>query len=127
MFQVTVHDFGELAIVRFAGRLVRGEAIVRAREAMKFRTSKRVLVLDATELSSIDAAAAGLLASVCAWTESNGTRLKLMNPPAILREVLQRTGLAPAFEFCTCEELASLFGLASRAAGENLRTECLPA
>ncbi len=124
MFHATVHDFGELAIVRCAGRLLHGEASAILGNAMSFRTRKRVIVLEMSDVDGIDAGGVGLLASITRWASGHGIRLKLMHPAAIVHEMLALTGLLSSFELFTCEELADLFGLGSRR-DESTRVGCL--
>jgi len=81
---------------------------------MTFRTGKQVIVLDVADMVGIDAGGVGLLASIFRWALHNGIQLKLMEPPALVRKVLQLAGLDIAFEIFTCEDLAALFGFGRR-------------
>ena len=53
----------------------------------------RVVVLDLSDVDSIDAGGLTLLVSLHRWTENNRTHLKLVNPSVFVHEMLTRTHL----------------------------------
>ena len=123
MLSVVVHDFGELAIVRCPGRIVRGEGTNTLGNAVMGLQSKRVIVLDLAEVVSLDGSGVGLLVSLHRWARNNGIRLKLTNPLKLVREVLELTKLDSELDVCTCEEMAALLGFGSATGSANLGEE----
>ena len=103
MLTVTVQNLGDIAILRCAGRIVRGEETALSCAAV--RQQKRNIILDLTEVDAIDAAGIGLLVSL----QAAGIYLTLMNPTKQVREVLKVTNVESIFEICefqSAEEIA---------------------
>lgn len=67
------------------------------REAMEATTSKRVII-DFTEVPSIDSVAVGVLVRVFVTCHKSGRRLALVGLAHRVRNVLQLTGIDPLFE-----------------------------
>jgi len=110
MSTVMLHDFGELAVVRCAGRIVRGEEARALEEAVLRLGDKLLIVLDLSQAVAIDAGGVGVLVSSHQWARQNSIELKLMNPSKPVRQVLELAQLDSLFPICTCEEMAALLG-----------------
>jgi anti-anti-sigma factor len=98
MFTTHVEKFKDLAIVKCAGRLVRGEGVrVLKNSAISGRISEndtRVIVLDLSDVESVDAAGLTVLVSLHHWSRSRDIELKLVNPSHFVLDMLDRTGLS---------------------------------
>lgn len=67
------------------------------REAMEATTSRRVII-DMTEVPSIDSVAVGVLVRAFVTCHKSGRRLALVGLAHRVRNVLQLTGIDPLFE-----------------------------
>ena len=98
MLTTHVEKLKDLAIVRCAGRLVRGEDVrVLKNAAISGRVSEndtRIIVLDLSDVESVDAAGLTVLVSLHHWSRSRDIELKLINPSRFVLEMLDRTGLS---------------------------------
>ncbi len=99
-----VERIGDVAVVRSAGRMVRGVQLDGFRRRIEQLGSVRVLVLDVSELQQVDAGGLGTLLLIRRWSMQNSARLKLVNPPAFLRGLLEATHLRSIFEISSLED-----------------------
>jgi anti-anti-sigma factor len=92
MFSVTVEDTGEVVVLHCQGSLVKGQETGVLCAAVKHHG--REVVLDLSNVSTIDAAGIGALISL----QTAGIYLRLENPTKAVREVLHLTGMDSVFE-----------------------------
>jgi anti-anti-sigma factor len=97
MLKVTTERAGDVIVVKCAGRIVRGEESV-LRDAVLQEKLTRIVVLDLTEVETVDAGGLNLLVYLHRWTESNRAHLKLVNPRPFVCEMLTRTRLNCVFD-----------------------------
>jgi anti-anti-sigma factor len=97
---VTPQKQGNALILRCRGRIVRGEETAILCSAS--RANNGTVVLDLTEVETIDAAGIGALVSL----QAAGIYLTIINPSEQVREILRLTRLDSIFEIAT----ASLTG-----------------
>jgi len=83
----------DVVIVRCAGRLVRGEGVRVLKSAVVSGNDTRVIVLDLSDVESVDAAGLTALISLHHWSRSRNIELKLVNPSRFVLEILDRTRL----------------------------------
>jgi anti-anti-sigma factor len=107
MLTVRSERAGDVVVVNCAGRIVRGHEAA-LRNAVLQEKLARVVVLDLTEVSSIDAGGLNLLVYLHRWTESNRTHLKLVNPRPFVREMLTRTHLNCVFDISSFRDALSV-------------------
>ena len=93
MLTIDVEKSGDVAVVRCGGRIVRGEEVCTLRNAVVSEKASRIVVLDLSEVESVDANGLTTLLSLHQWTRSRGIQLKLVNPSHFVYEVLTRTKL----------------------------------
>jgi anti-anti-sigma factor len=91
---VTVHHLTDTVVLRCRGRFVRGEESAILCAAVQHHGQE--VVLDLSEVSTMDAAGIGALVSL----QAAGIYLKLMNPSEPVRTLLRITGLRSVFEIC---------------------------
>lgn len=111
MLHLTTRIFLGATIVECGGRLVLGEESAKLRVLVKktLDTSKRI-VLDMEDVSFIDSAGVGLLASLYMSAQMAGGGLKLANLSAKTQDMLTMTRLYTVLEvFDTAEEAARSF------------------
>ena len=92
MLHVTIEEFGETAILRGVGRIVRGDE--HALLCAVLGQEGRNIILDLSRVETIDAAGVGALISL----QSAGIYLQLMNPSKAVHEILRVTKLDSIFE-----------------------------
>ena len=98
MLTIDVEKSGDVAVVRCIGRVVRGEAIHTLRSAAISERNTRILVLDLSEVETIDAGGLTALVSLHHWSRRRGVQLKLVNPSHFVHEILVRTKLDHVFD-----------------------------
>ena len=98
MLTMDVEKTGDVAVVRLSGRIVRGEEVRALRSAVVCEKESRVVVLDLSEVESLDAGGLTTLLSLHQWARSRGVQLKLVNPSHFVLEILTRTRLDHVFD-----------------------------
>jgi anti-anti-sigma factor len=101
MLTIDVEKTGDVAVVRCAGRIVRGEEVRMLRNAVVSENDTRIVVLDLSDVEMLDAGGLTALLSLHQWARSRGIQLKLVNPSHFVREVLERTRLNRVFDIST--------------------------
>jgi anti-anti-sigma factor len=101
MITIDVERTGDVAVVRCAGRIVRGQEVHTLRTAVIAEKDSRIVVLDLTDVESIDAGGLNTLVSLHEWARSRGVQLKLVNPSHFVQEMLTRTKLDRVFDIST--------------------------
>jgi anti-anti-sigma factor len=96
MLNVRIENSGNLTVLRFSGRLVFGEEISTLFNGVISQKNKRVVVLDLTKVSRIDACGLGMLVFLNQWACGAGVKLQL-NPSKTVQELLDLTGLRSLF------------------------------
>jgi anti-anti-sigma factor len=116
MLAVRTERAGDVVVVKCAGRIVRGQENT-LRNAVLAEKLTRIIILDLTDVESLDAGGLNLLVSLHRWTESNRVHLKLVNPRPFVHEMLTRTHLDCVFDISTFDDaLAVLAGCRHRQA-----------
>jgi len=104
---LTIQVLGDVAVLRCSGRIT-AEDTEDLRNAVLTPSDIRAVVLDLAEVSTVDAAGLGTLASLRLWATETGTQLKLMNLAPLVEEVLEITNLKEQFEICSLSEMLDL-------------------
>ena len=102
--QFQVESLQDVAVVNCSGRMVRGVALDEFRRRIEQLERVRVLVLDVSGVEQLDAGGLGTLLLVRRWAVQKGAKLKLVNPPAFFRRVLEATHLNSVFEVSSLKE-----------------------
>lgn len=110
MLTIDVEKTGDVAVVRCEGRIVRGEEVRTLRSAVVSEKDSRIVVLDLSEVESLDAGGLTTLLSLHQWARSRGVQLKLVNPSRFVREVLARTQLDHVFDISTLDHALFVLG-----------------
>jgi anti-anti-sigma factor len=101
MLTIDVEKTAQVAVVRCAGRIVRGEEISVLKNAVISDKDLRVIVLDLCEITMLDAGGLTALVVLHEWASDRGIRMQIVNPSQFVMEVLTRTGLDQVFEVST--------------------------
>lgn len=104
---LTIQVLGDVAVLRCSGRIT-AEDTEDLRNAVLTPSDIHTVVLDLAEVSTVDAAGLGILASLRLWATETGTQLKLMNLAPLVEEVLEITNLKEQFEICSLSEMLDL-------------------
>jgi anti-anti-sigma factor len=98
MLTLDIEKTGDVAVVRCAGRIVRGAEIEQLQNAVVSAKQIRIVVLDLSEVDTLDAGGLSGLLSLRDWALARKVQFKLVNPSHFVNEVLTRTGLDRVFE-----------------------------
>ena len=115
MLTVNSERAGDVAIIKCAGRIVRGQES-RLNSAVLGEKSARMIVLDLSDIETVDAGGLNLLVSLHRWSGSNNIHLKLVNPRPFVYQMLTRTHLDCVFDISSFDHALAV-----------LRCECQPA
>jgi anti-anti-sigma factor len=110
MLTVDVEKSGDVAVVRCAGRIVRGEAVRTLRSAVVSGNGTRIVVLDLSEVESLDGGGLSALVSLHHWARSRGIQLKLVNPSHFVRGILESTQLNYVFDISSLRDALVVLG-----------------
>ena len=103
-FKFQVECLQDVAVVNCSGRMVRGAALDEFQRRIEQLERVRVLVLDVSEVTQLDAGGLGTLLLVRRWAMQKSAKMKLVNPPVFFRSMLQATHLTAVFEISSVRE-----------------------
>ena len=109
MLTVKNERAGDIAIIKCAGRIVRGQEST-LRNAVLAEKCNRIIVLDLSDVEALDAGGLTLLVSLHRWTESNRIHMKLVNPRPFVHEMLTRTHLDCVFDISSLDHALAVLG-----------------
>ena len=118
MLAVRTERAGDVVIIKCTGRLVSGQENV-LRNAVLAEKLTRIIVLDLTEVDSLDAGGLNLLVSLHRWTQNNRVYLKLVNPRPFVHEMLTRTHLDCVFDISSFSDALAVLGGCQHRQAEN--------
>ena len=98
----------DVAVVRCSGRMVRGAALDGFRRRIEQLERLRVLVLDLSEVETLDAGGLGTLLLLRRWATQSSAKLKLVDPPVFFRRMLGATRLSSVFEISSLKDALSI-------------------
>ena len=110
MLNLTVEKIGKVAVLHCEGRIVRRDAAFRLRDAVTQQRRASVVLLDLSGVKALEGGGLGMLLFLQMWTRDQGIQFKLFDPPASVRQSLERTRSAAAFEIAGMGEVLSLLG-----------------
>src|SRR5438477_11182596 len=101
MLTVDIERASDVAIVRCAGRIVRGAEVSILRNAAVSEKDARTIVLDLSELEFVDTGGLRALVFLHNWPQDRGLHLKLVHTSRFVRQLLVPTGLDRIFDIST--------------------------
>ena len=113
MLNVHIENVGEMAILECDGRIVQSDAALKLREAVNLQSDCRIIVLDLSNVPSIEGGGLGMLVFLQQWAQNHGIRLKLFNPCQFVRRRLDRVSSMREFDIVTLDELMALLAHAN--------------
>jgi anti-anti-sigma regulatory factor len=108
MLQTHIENIGEMAVIECEGRIVRSEDAFRLRDAVNLQSDSRIIVLDLSEVSSIEGGGLGMLVFLQRWACDHDVRLKLFNPRSSVRNRLEHASSIREFEIASLDEMMAL-------------------
>ena len=110
MLNLTVEKIGKIAVLHCEGRIVQSDAAFRLRDAVTQQRRSSVVILDLSGVKALEGGGLGMLLFLQMWTRAHGIQLKVFDPPAGIRQSLERISSAAAVEIAGTGEILSLLG-----------------
>ena len=110
MLTIEVEKTGDVALVKCAGHLVRGQEVRSLRQAVVSESHTRILMLDLSDVEALDAGGLAALLSLRQWARERKVQLKLVNPSHFVQEVLARTRLDSVFDVSSFDHALYVLG-----------------
>ena len=107
--RIKFEQTSDVAVVRYGGRLVRGEALHFLKDAVTGVSGARVIVLDLSEVGMLDGGGLGMLVFLHKWTRAAGIQFKLVNPSSLVLEMLTRTRLKSVLHVSSIVDVVEIF------------------
>ncbi|MBA3916722.1 MAG: STAS domain-containing protein [Acidobacteriales bacterium] len=104
MLAIELEKADDVAVVRCTGRIVRGGELRTLRHAVVSAHDSRVIVLDLSDVETIDGGGLAALVSLRRWAQTRHVQFKLVNPSRFVREVLSRTRLDSIFDISSLHD-----------------------
>jgi anti-anti-sigma factor len=114
MLKVHTKNLGSVAILCLQGRLLNDEAAT-LRRAVETQSQVRLLVLDLSRVSTIDAGGLGVMLELREHAQSKGIDFKLMNVSKLVSRLLEITGLDSVFEVTSAANVLPVASVGRRA------------
>ena len=108
MLDLGIDRIGELAIVECRGRIVQSKAALTLRRAVTSLEDFRIIVIDLSEVSSIEGGGLGMLQFLLRWTRDREIQFTLFNPRKSVRDRLELVRSTPPFHIASLEEMMAL-------------------
>jgi len=98
MLEVHITKSEDVVVILCKGRIVRSAAAFSLRDAVTQQRDARVVLLDLSEVESVEGGGLGMLVFLQRWTRDNGIELILFGPSIPVRKSLERAfDRLPAF------------------------------
>jgi anti-anti-sigma regulatory factor len=110
MLNLTVEKIGNVAVLHCEGRIVGSDVALRLRDAVTQQRRARVVLLDLSGVKTLEGGGLGMLLFLQMWTRAHGIQFKVFDPPAGIRQSLERVSSAAAVEIAGMGEVLSLLG-----------------
>ena len=106
MLRVEIEQFQNTVTLRCSGRLVQGDGLEQLRRTVMSETAKH-LILDLSDVSSIDAGGLGELVELRQWAIDSARTFTVLNPSERVRELVVATNLQFVLDVTTTSEESS--------------------
>jgi anti-anti-sigma regulatory factor len=107
---LSIHNdrIGDLAVLECEGSLVHSDAASRLRDAVTAHLDVPVIVLDLSEVASIDADGLAMLLFLESWALDHEIELKVFNPSNSVRHRIKEAQSVMDFEISTIYDVSTL-------------------
>jgi anti-anti-sigma factor len=110
MLNIHSERLGDVAVIQCQGRIVQSDAVYKLRDLVRQQRGARVILLDLSEVDSIQGPGVGMLLLIQQWTRERGIQFKIFDPPYRVQRMLAQTRSASAFEIAGMSEVLELLG-----------------
>jgi anti-anti-sigma regulatory factor len=107
MFKVHLEVVGDVSVIQCEGRMVQSESAFKLRDAVLSQRKSRVVVVELSEVHSIEGGGIGMLAYLQRWAHDHDIKLKLFNPSSAVQDKLEHTWM-PSLEVASTDEVIAL-------------------
>jgi anti-anti-sigma regulatory factor len=107
MPHIMIENIGDMAVIECEGRIA-DSTTLELRNAIVAQNKARVLILDLSEVNTVDGDGLGMLVSLHYWAQQRGIQLKVFNPSSSVRHQLERASSMRAFEIASLPEVMGL-------------------
>jgi hypothetical protein len=121
MLDLRIEEIGELAVIECEGRIVQSEAAFKLRQAVMSLRDARTILVDLSEVSSIEGGGLGMLLFLQRWATDCDIQLKFFNPILCVRHRLES---AAEFDIATTPETMALLARADNSVIAAAPAEC---
>jgi anti-sigma B factor antagonist len=106
--EIKERTLGEVVILELRGKITIGEGSVQLREAVSrlLEAGRNRIILNLSAVSYVDSSGIGELVSRYTTTKNTGGKLKLLNLPKKIKDLLMITKLLTVFEIYEDEQAA---------------------
>ena len=108
MLSLHIENVGEMAVIECDGRIVQSDAASKLRQAVDLQSDCRIIVLDLSNVPTIEGGGLGMLVFLQRWAQNHDIRLKLFNPRESVRYRLERASSMREFDIATLDEMMAL-------------------
>jgi anti-anti-sigma factor len=117
-FMLSIHNdrIGDVAVVQCDGEFEHSNAAFKLRDAVTAQPDARVIVLDLSEVTSIEGGALGMLLFLERWALDHEIELKVFNPSNSVRHRLKQAQSVMDFEISTIYDVSTLVAHAEHGA-----------
>jgi len=112
MLTVGIDKIGDMAVLEYEGGIVGGAAARGLRDAVTSQGNVRIIVLDLSEVDTVDNSCLGILVLLQDWAHAHAIQFKLFNPSLSVRHRLERIRLLCELQIATLDEVIALLAQA---------------
>jgi anti-anti-sigma regulatory factor len=124
MFNIHVEVIGDIAVVQCEGRIVQSDAAYRLRDEILSQRNARVVVVELSEVDTIEGGGLGMLAFLQRWAHEHNIKLKLFNPSSSVQDRLDHSWM-PSLDVATTDEVIALLDGAGQVSSAGVPTQSL--
>ena len=112
MLSIHCDRIGDVAVLQCEGRIVRSDAAFKLRDEVTAQLDARVIVLDLSEVTSIEGGGLGMLLFLERWALDHEIELKVFNPSNSVRHRLEQAQAVMDFEISSVQEVSTVLAYA---------------
>jgi anti-anti-sigma factor len=121
MLRVNTEKIGNVVVVHCEGRVVQSPAAFKLRDAVTQQKDAQIILLDLSDVQSLESGGLGMLVFLQRWASDNGIQFKVFEPPAFVRQRLERVRSASELEIAGMSEVLALLGWEPRELWDGIR------
>ena len=123
MLKINIERIGDVAVIHCKGRVVQSAAAFRLRDAVTQQGNARVVLVDLSDIQSVEGGGLGMLVFLQRWAREHGIQFKVFDLPASVRQRLEQVEWASELEIAGTSEVLALLGWEPKELWDGLRKE----